>query len=215
MKKVSSLVLALVMAVCLAVPAFAAPSQTTLTESTKETAKKEDTPVATVNEEPAEEPVAVLDNGLAVEGAVNDVSPAGKAITSNLGKVLQNVGITVAANQTCSIAMLMELDGDPGTYTFNVPTAGPADKVIVLHWNGGSWEKVGEGYGSSVSAYFAHFSPVAIVVIKDNGAAAAAAAGTGALKAPQTGDSMAVPFVAFAVIALAGVVAVKARKEEL
>lgn len=201
MKKVSSLVLALVMAVCLAVPAFAQGSQ-----SDNASVQPDET-------ETDEEPMATLSNGLEVVANVSTAAPAGEAIVGNLGSVLQHVGITVAPNQTCSIAMLMELDGKPGTYTFDVPTAGPADKVLVLHWNGGSWEKVGEGYGSSVSAYFSSFSPVAIVVIKDNGAAAAAS--TGALKAPQTGDSMAVPFVAFAVIALAGVVAVKARKEEL
>lgn len=205
MKKVSSLVLALVLAVCLAVPAFAATtSKTNTVEVTKEPE-----PAAEETEEPKEE----LYNGLEIEGNVNSTSPAGEAILSNLGQTLQNVGVTVAANQTCSIAMLMDLDGDPGWYTFNVPTAASSDKVVVLHWNGGSWEKVGEGYGNTVSAYFGHFSPVAIVVIKSNGAAAAA--GTGALKAPQTGDSMAIPFAALAVMALAGVVAVKARKKEM
>lgn len=190
MKKVCSLVLAMVLAVCLAVPAFAV-SSTNLVD---------------------------LPSGVTVSGKGTVASVVAEQIQSNLGKVLQNVGVSVASNQTCSVAMMLDLEGKPGTYTFDVPTAGPTDKVIVLHWNGGSWEKVGEGYGSSVSAYFASFSPVAIVVVKDNGAAAAstvAAAGTGALKAPQTGDSMAIPFVAFAVIALAGVVAVKARKEEL
>ena len=182
---------ALVLAVCLAVPAFAADSY-----------------AGTVT----------YDSRLKVAGSV--ATTAATTMETNLGQVLQNVGITVAPNETCSVAMMMNLSGDPGTYTFNVPTAGPTDKVILMHWNGGMWEKIAEAIGNTISGYFSSFSPVAIVVIKDNGApaaaaTAAAAAGTGALKAPQTGDSMAIPFVAFAVIALAGVVAVKARKEEL
>lgn len=211
MKKVFSLALALVLAFCMAMPAFAAES-----EGDKPAAKPAATPAPSDSEEPKE----TMDNGLVIEGNTNPTSAAGEALlgSGKLGQVLQSAGITVAANQTCSVAMMMDLDGEPGTYTFNVPTAGPTDKVVVLHWNSVFWEKVGEGIGSRVDAYFSSLSPVAIVVIKDNGttaAAVSASAGTGALRAPQTGDSMAIPFVAFAVIALAGVVAVKARKEEL
>lgn len=191
MKKVLSLVLALTMAACLAVPAFAVGSRND---------------------------GVTAPSGLTV-GSTEVPAAAAAGIESNLTQTLQTAGVTVGSGETATAVYLEDLTGDPGTYTFTVDSAGPNDKLIVLHWNGSAWEKVGEGTGKTVTATFSSLSPVAIVLVKGKGPSTPTTPGTsGATTAPtspQTGAPMAVPFTGIAVIALAGLVAVKARKKEM
>lgn len=190
MKKILTLMLALVMAFCLAVPAFAVGSMSDGV-----------TPPAGLT---------VSDEEVPAEAAAE--------VESDLATTLATVGVTVGSNETANLVYLQDLTGEPGTYTFTVSTAGPNDKVYVLHWDGSKWEKVGEGTGTKVTATFSSLSPVAIVVVKAKSPAPSAGtsgSGSSAPTAPQTGDSMAVPFFGLAVIVLAGIVAIKARKKEM
>ena len=174
MKNVFSLALTLMLAVCLALPAYAHSS------------------------------IAVsVDVGQGLTVSKDEVpQAAATAIEKNLTATLESAGITVPSGQTATPVFLQDLTGEPGTYTFTVNNAGPNDKVYVLHYENSKWVKVGEGTGKTVKATFKSLSPVAVILVRGK-------------NSPQTGAPMAVPFIGLAVIALAGIVAFKARKKEM
>ena len=57
-------------------------------------------------------------------------------------------------------------EGGSVTITFDVPGVTDDQHVYVLHFDGSSWDLVGEGFGSVVTATFTSLSPVAILVEK-------------------------------------------------
>lgn len=190
MKKVLTLVLALMLSVCLAVPAFAVGS---MSEGVK--------PPAGLTVNPNEEVPAAAAAKVEESDAV-------------LVQTLADAGVTVASDEKANLVYLQDLTGEPGTYQFTVAGVGANDKVYVLHWENGAWKKVGEATGTAtVTATFTSLSPVAIVIV--SAPSTVTTPSTSAPTAPQTGESMAVPFIGFAVIALAGIVAWKARKQEM
>ncbi len=193
MKKVLSMVLALMLTTCLAVPAFAAgPSSTDQLEGPDNVTIKE-----------------VADT--AVTETVQSVAKATEVLTT-LGK------IDTAKQEVVNVIVQdIEPIGNPdGSYTFTVSGVAANDTVIVLHWTGSAWEFIGQGTGSKVTFSADAFSPFAFIVVKgktDDTPATNPPSTTPT--APQTGAPMAVPFVGISVIALASIVAVKARKKEM
>ncbi len=189
MKKVLTLVLALMMAVCLAVPAFAIDSITD-------------------------------DTTFQADGGKEVTVSAPTADVTDAKATLESLGVSVTG--TPSVVYLHNLDCTdlPVTVTFTVANADSNDKLYVLHWNGSAWEKVGnEATGKTITVTFNTLSPVAVVMVSvTNPSTPSTSTSTStpsAPTAPQTGAPMAVPFIGLAVIALAGIVAFKARKKEM
>lgn len=196
MKKVLSMVLALMLTVCLAVPAFAVgPSST--------------------DQLVAPDDVTVKEADAAVVETVQATADATKVLT-NLGK------IDTATQEVVNVIVkdIEPIGNADGTYTFELPGVAANDTVIVLHWSGSAWEYVGEGKGSKVTFGASAFSPFAFIVVQGKTSDTPSNPDTpstnpSAPTAPQTGAPMAVPFIGISVIALAGIVAIKARKKEM
>jgi len=88
----------------------------------------------------------------------------------------------------------------PVTITFAVDGVEADQPIYVYHYNGTSWDLVGEGQGSSITVTFTDLSPVGLVV------AGTVAAGDGGTS-PKTGDTDWMLYAAFAAIAIGGIAA--------
>lgn len=197
MKKLLTLALALALAVCMAVPAYATGSETNPGAETSET--------TTIVENAKEPERAKGENGVTYW-----VTLSTKTVPSATA-ALAEAGIVTTGNATVAYLQDIHADNLPLEMTFYIGGGDPNALLYVLHWNGSSWEQVASGSGNWVHARFYQLSPVAVVRV--TGVAAAAGART-TRTAPQTGEPL-TPFIGFAVLAMAGLVAVKSRKKEM
>lgn len=182
MKKLLRIAVVLGLVMCLSVSALAAGASTTGVKV--ETAVMADGTKAEVTESASAVTPTTAEAATAVEGVKAD-----------------DLTVTWVKDITVTIPA-----GGSVTITFDVPSAADNQKVYVLHYNGTTWEKVGEGTGKVVKATFTSLSPVAIVLEK------APAADPGHTS-PVTGEEP-VLLVAAVVALLAGTVAVVAVKKK-
>ena len=200
MKKFLTMALAMVMAVCVAMPAFAAGSDTKSTD---------------IEVEETEETAPVGEPAKSADGKSIRIAPPTKSIP-DASAALAQAGVTVPAGGTATVAYLQDIHADslPIEMTFNIGGGDPNALLYVLHWNSHTnvWETVAEGKGNWVHARFTSLSPVAVVRVTG---VPATAGGRTVRTAPQTGASMMVPYIALVVMAMAGLVAMKARKKEM
>lgn len=200
MRKLLTMAMALVMAVCVAMPVYAQSS----------VAKNTDTAAATPTPAPAAPQEKEPERAKGENGATYWVTATSKTIP-DASAALAQAGVVTTGNATVAYLQDIHADSLPLEMTFYIGGGDPNALLYVLHWNGSSWEQVAQGSGNWVHARFTSLSPVA--VIRVTGVPAAAGART-TRTAPQTGEPM-TPFVCFAVLAMAGVVAMKARKKEM
>lgn len=198
MRKFLTMALAMVMAVCVAMPAYASGSD----DSTIDAA-------ATDEDETGEE----APTGVSPEGVTYWVSAPTESMP-DASAALANAGVVTPAGGTATVAYLQDIHADklPLEMTFYIGGGDPNAKLYVMHWNGTIWELVAEGSGNWVHARFTSLSPVAIIRVTG---VPATAGGRTVRTAPQTGETMTVTYVALVVMAMAGLVAMKARKKEM
>ncbi len=197
MRKFLTMALAMVMAVCVALPAYAAgPSTEEPIDTAATEEKKEDAPT-----------------GVSPEGVTYWVSAPSESIPSATA-ALSEAGIATPAGATATVAYLQDIHADklPLEMTFTIGGGDPNAKLYVMHWNGAIWELVAEGTGNWVHARFTSLSPVAVIRVTG---VPATAGGRTVRTAPQTGETMTVTYIALVVMAMAGLVAMKARKKEM
>ena len=187
MRKLSSALLVVALAVAMVLPVFAAPSPVA-TPSTNETVTVV-TPSATTAEKAAAEAKAnatVAVAGAEVKVLYTDVHKEVINVVSNPTH-LTNLGVSTAAKLAAAFDLKIEIPA--GQTSVSVPikvnNAKVGDYAVILHRRAdGQWEKVGEGFlgaDLTVTGTFTSFSPVAVMVVD------AALANVG-VKAPKTGE---------------------------
>ena len=180
MRKLSSALLVVALAVAMVLPVFAAPSPV---------AQPSTSTTVTVAEENAKEAKAnatVMVAGAEVKVLLTDVHKEVINVVSNPTH-LTNLGVSTVAKLAAAFDLKIEIPA--GQTSVSVPikvnNAKVGDYAVILHRRAdGQWEKVGEGFlgaDMTVTGTFTNFSPVAIMVVD----AAAAKAG---VKAPKTGE---------------------------
>ena len=183
MKTRRFILLALTIAMCLTVTAFAAPSKTDVVEVTG----------------------AVDANKAAVVIAVSDTTIP--LITETIGaKVSTAAGNTVAA-EDLTVLWQKDITAEtlPVTLTFHVD--GTKDvPLYVFHYNGSDWELITIGVGEDVEATFTDLSPVAILAKKSS-------SGDPGNHSPETGDPTMVCIAVLGAMAIIGAVCVSFRKK--
>ena len=190
MKKLMSVVVAVLLIMCVTCPVFAFGS----------------------NDEPCDIS-ATGPNGEAVDIEIGPATEIFDIPVEDGGTVDFGDGDVVPA-EDLTVVYQHDLHSDvlPVTITFDVPTAGANDILHVMHYTGSAWEQVAKGTGTSVEATFTSLSPVSIVLqtVKTSGTP-----GTGDDEkptSPQTGMDMTALFASVAVMLMAGAVAFAAKK---
>ena len=148
-------------------------------------------------------------------GQTVEVKEAPATVTPTVAEAAAAVQVEGVKAEDLAVAWVKDLsvvipEGGSVTITFDVPDAAEGQKVFVLHYNGSSWEKVGEGTGKVVEATFTSLSPVAIVLEKT---AAAPTPGGDKPTSPQTGADMTLMYVGVAVLLAAGAVALVTKRK--
>lgn len=212
MKKLMSVVIAVLLIMCVACPAFAAGSN--------------DSPVDMAAKGP---------DGETVDIEVSAATETFDIPVEDGGTVDFGDGEEVAA-ETLTVVYQQDLHVDPEdlpvTITFEVPAAGKNDVLHVMHYTNGAWVQVAQATGTTVTATFTDLSPVAIVLEKKassgyeppkdtpssitgpiyGGTGSSSSSSGTTTTSPQTGADMTVLYVSAAVMLLAGAVAFAAKK---